>query len=70
MLEKLMLRAAALAGRAAARRRALLAEALASQAPRGVKVDVEGEAAVLSGRKLLRRYALDPALRRLMDRLR
>jgi hypothetical protein len=67
MLEKLMLRAAAIAERAAERRRTRLARELQDEAPGGVGVEIEEESVVLSGRRLVRRYASDPALRALLE---
>ena len=63
MFERLAAKGAALAEQAAGRRRGALAEALREEAPAGVGVDVEDEGVVLSGRGLVRRFALDPALR-------
>lgn len=63
MFERLMLHGAALAGKAARRRRSEIAEALRAEAPAGVGVTEEEEAVALSGRGLARRFALDPALR-------
>ena len=68
MFERLMLHGAALAGKAARRRRRALAEALEADAPAGVRVDEEEEAVALSGRGLVRRFALEPALRWLVLR--
>ena len=66
MLERLMIQGAALAQRAARRRREALATALGEEAPAGARVSVEEEAVVLSGRGLRRRLALEPALRWLL----
>ena len=63
MFERLMLHGAALAARAARRRRDKLAAALGDEAPAGVEVSAEEEGVVLSGRGLGRRLALDPGLR-------
>ncbi|HYD37289.1 MAG TPA: hypothetical protein VEA60_06725 [Allosphingosinicella sp.] len=63
MFEKLISRAAALAGSAARRRRDELAEAWREEAPAGVRIDPAPEGVLLSGRDLARRFALDPALR-------
>lgn len=64
MFERLMLQGAALARRAAARRRSALAEALSEAAPEGVRVSEAGEESVtLEGRGLQRRFALEPELR-------
>ena len=70
MFERLIERGRAVAERAAERRRERLAETMAEEAPRGVCVRVEGEAVALAGRRLLRRYVLDPAMRRLVERRR
>jgi len=67
MFERLMLHGAALADKAARRRRRELGEALEAEAPDGVSVDEEGEAIVLSGPGLARRFALEPALRWLTE---
>ena len=66
MFERLMLHGAALAGKAARRRRGELAEALRDEAPAGVEIGEEEEAVVLSGRGLARRFALEPGLRWLL----
>lgn len=63
MLERLMLHGAALAHRAAASRRAELADRLREEAPDGVEVSEEEGAVALSGRGLRRRFALEPELR-------
>jgi hypothetical protein len=63
MFERLMLYGAALAGRAARRRRGELALALREEAPGGVEVSEEADGIVLGGRDLERRFALDPELR-------
>ncbi len=63
MFERLMIEAAALATKAAQRRRGELAAALADEAPAGVRVDETEEGVALSGRGLGRRFALEPALR-------
>ena len=63
MFERLMLRGAALAEKAARRRRDELAEALSEEAPAGLRVSGEEQGVVLSGRGLGRRFALEPALR-------
>lgn len=68
MFERLMLHGAALAGKAARRRRDSLAGTLREEAPAGVEVDVEEEGIVLSGRGLRRRFALEPGLRWLVLR--
>lgn len=63
MFERLMLRGAALAQRAAEARRGEVAAALREEVPDGIEVsEAEGEVA-LSGRGLGRRFALDPRLR-------
>jgi hypothetical protein len=48
--------------RAAARHRAL-ADRLAETLPRGVRAEATGDGVLLSGRRLRRRLAKDPALR-------
>jgi hypothetical protein len=63
MFEGLMMRAAALAEKAARRRRDELAEELRDEAPAGVRVEAEAEGVALSGRGIARRFALEPALR-------
>ena len=63
MFERLMLKGAALAETGARRRRAKLAEALAEEAPAGIRVSEEEGAVALSGAGLKRRFALEPALR-------
>jgi fructoselysine-6-P-deglycase FrlB-like protein len=68
MFERLMLHGAALAEKAARRRRGELAEALREEAPAGVEVSEEEDMVVLSGRGLGRRFALEPALRWLVLR--
>ncbi|HYI39274.1 MAG TPA: hypothetical protein VE053_03040 [Allosphingosinicella sp.] len=64
MFERLMLHGAALARKAAARRRSALSAALSEAAPEGVTVSEEGEEIViLEGLDLERRFALEPELR-------
>lgn len=63
MFERLMMQGAALAERAARRRRSELAEALRPQAPAGVEVSEGEDGVALAGRGLRLRFALDPALR-------
>jgi hypothetical protein len=63
MFERLMLHGAALAAKAARRRRSALAEALREEAPAGVEVSEEDEAVLLSGPGLGRRFAVEPGLR-------
>jgi hypothetical protein len=63
MFERLIRRGAALAERAARRRRSALAEALRAEAPEGVRVSEEEEEVVISGPGLGRRFAIDPRLR-------
>jgi hypothetical protein len=70
MLERLMVHGAALARRRIEARRARLVEALEADAPAGVRISAGDEGAVLSGRGLKRRFALDPALRWLAAGLR
>ncbi len=66
MFERLRLHGAALAGKAARRRRDELAGALREEAPAGVEVGVEEEGIRLSGRGLRRRFALEAGLRWLL----
>lgn len=66
MFERLMLHGAALAGKAARRRRSELAGELGEDLPEGVRVSEEEEAVVLSGRGLGRRFAFEPGLRWLL----
>ena len=68
MFERLMLHGAALAERAARRRRTELAEPLGVAVPAGVRVEEEEEAVALSGTGLGRRFALEPGLRWLVLR--
>lgn len=63
MFERLMLHGAAIARRAAERRRSSLAEALGEDAPDGVRVSAEEEGVALEGRGLGRRSALESELR-------
>lgn len=63
MFERLTARAAALAEKAARRRRGELAEALRDEAPAGVVVIEEEGGVALSGRGLAWRFALEPGLR-------
>ena len=63
MFERLMLHGAALAEKAARRRRNALAEALADEAPEGVRIFEEEGAVALEGAGLARRFALEAALR-------
>jgi hypothetical protein len=63
MFDKLAERGAALAARAAERRREDLAEGLRNAAPRGVTISEAPEGVLLSGRALRLRFALEPALR-------
>lgn len=63
MFEAMTARAARIAeARAEARRRAL-AEAARSALPAGVRIEASERGLVLSGRRLIRRFALDAALR-------
>jgi hypothetical protein len=66
MFERLMLHGAALAGKAARRRRDKLAEELREEAPAGVEVGEDEDGVVLSGRGLGRRFAFEPGLRWLL----
>lgn len=63
MFETLMLRAAALARRAAEARRRSLAEAVRDEAPAGVRVSETEEGVALEGRGLAGRLATEPELR-------
>jgi hypothetical protein len=63
MLERLMIRSAELAAKAARRRRGELARALAEEAPAGVRVSEEEGLVALEGPGLKRRFAVEPALR-------
>jgi hypothetical protein len=63
MFERLMIHGAALARRAAQRRRSSLAAALGEEAPEGVRVSEEEDGVALEGRGLKRRFALEPELR-------
>ena len=66
MFERLIIRGAALAGKAARRRRDELAEALREEAEAaGIRVEESEEGVALSGRGLAR-LALEPALRWLL----
>jgi hypothetical protein len=67
MFERLMLRGAALALRAAGERRSSLAPALGDEAPEGVAVSEDEAGVALSGRGLRRRFALEPELRWLLS---
>jgi hypothetical protein len=67
MFERLMLHGAAIAQTAARRRAGELARALAEESPAGVRVSDEDGAVVLSGSGLKRRFALEPALRWLVQ---
>lgn len=66
MFERLMLRSAALAERAARRRKGELAEGLRGALGRSAAVVESDEGVTLSGRGLARRFALEPALRWLL----
>lgn len=63
VLEAMARQAARLAERRAAARRSQLAARIGDAAPKDVTVTVEDEAVVMSGRGLVRRLTLDPALR-------
>jgi len=69
MFERLMLHGAALARKAAGERRSSLAAALDEEAPEGVRVSEDEEGAVLEGRALERRFALEAEFRWLPLRL-
>ena len=70
MFEKLEERARRHAEAAAANRRDAIATELARQAPRGVRVETTAAGVTLSGYRLARRFALEPALRALLARVR
>ncbi|MFN3351857.1 hypothetical protein [Pseudorhodoplanes sp.] len=70
MFEKLAARAAEIAARRAAIRRGRVAAKLKELAPQGVQVVEEGHGIVLVGRRLGRRFALDPHLRWLVTETR
>jgi hypothetical protein len=70
MFEALTARAAALAERAARRRRSALAQALREAAPTGVRIEEQADGIVLSARGLVRRYAVDSGLKWLIARVR
>jgi hypothetical protein len=68
MFERLMERAArAAAERAEAKVREIVSD-LEAELPRGVSREATGDAVVLSGRGLGRRYVTDPSLRALLAR--
>ena len=66
MFEALTARAARIAEARAETRRRVLAEAARSALPAGVRIEESERELVLSGRRLVRRFALDPALRWLL----
>lgn len=66
MFERLMLQGAALAQKAARRRRSELAEALAEEAPEGTAASETDEGVLIEGRGLRRRFAVEPGLRWLL----
>ena len=68
MFERLLLRSNLRAEERAQARAKALAERLADEVPAGIAVRSEEGGVVLGGRGLRRRYALDPALRRLLGR--
>ena len=70
MFERILERVRRRAEARAARRRADIAERLARELPGGIVVEATDEGVRLSGPRLIRRSALDPALRRLLGRLR
>jgi hypothetical protein len=63
MFERLVERVDALAERRARARAAALAERLQAELPRGIAAAADAEGVRLSGRGIVRRFALDPALR-------
>lgn len=63
MFAKLQARGTELANGRAAARRELLAVRLEEKVPNGVRVQREQDRIVLSGRGLVRRFALDPLVR-------
>jgi hypothetical protein len=70
MLEALEMRAAALAERRARQSVSALAAALREEAPGGVRVEEKADGVVLIGRGPMRRWLIDPALRRIAERTR
>ena len=70
LFERSLERAERIAERRARQRRAALAERLRAELPAGVRAEDAPEGALLSGRGLRRRFALDPALRWLAGRIR
>jgi hypothetical protein len=69
-LEALEARAAALAERRVRKARAVLAETLRDDAPRGIRVEETPDGVMLAGRGLVRRRLIDPALRWIVERTR
>ncbi|HEX2763995.1 MAG TPA: hypothetical protein VHM92_09190 [Allosphingosinicella sp.] len=69
MFAKLMIHGAALAERAARRRRGAVAQALQEELGRKAAVEESAEGVTLTGRGLSRRFALDPAWRWLIQGL-
>jgi hypothetical protein len=67
-LEGLEARAEALAERRTHQVKSALADALKAQAPAGVRIEEGPEGVALAGRGLIRRWAIDPALRWLVER--
>ena len=63
MFETTIARAARIAEARAKARRRKLAEAAESALPAGVRIEESERGLVLSGRRLARRFALEPALR-------
>lgn len=70
MFERMRARAMRAAEAKARARAAELGERMKAELPRGITIVVENGGIRLSGRRLARRFALDPALRWLTARLR
>jgi hypothetical protein len=66
--EGLEVRARALGERRARRVKSALADAMKAEAPAGVRIEEVAEGVALVGRGLIRRWAIDPALRWLVER--
>jgi len=70
MFERLTDRARSAAFRAAGMRRREIAARLAAELLPGASSQVEGEAVVISGQGLKRRYVLEPEVRAMLARVR
>jgi hypothetical protein len=70
MLESLERRARGLAERQARRIGSDLAAALRESAPRGMRIEPRPDGVALAGRGLIRRRLIEPALRRMVERMR